>query len=483
MIDRIKGWLLQNPVWIFIAGICFVSDTMIHQQGEKSWSAYLWYIFLTSLIFSPQLLFIFCRKTLKQHLHKWAYRILWISCFLLYVPFWFVLGGDRLISNTYTGEHLLNAGWAVFLGIEVLMLLSDYLYQRSGRLWLKLRRFKLEHGVLVFIGCFASFFVFMSWASGAYYQQTNSLFGILGFALQMIAMLLAYYVFYLINHYFLVTHLLKKKGLIHYILGFFATLVLLYPVVAQLISFLPMVSNTQLHPLHTVSIFDEANFVIPFMGMVLSLPFIMVVQWYRQSNQLNLLSREKSEAELSMLRQQVNPHFFFNTLNNLYALSLRKDPSTPEVVLQLSDLMRYVIYRGKEGEVPLKEEVRYIEDYIHLQQLRLHKKLDYRFVKNMEDENLPVAPLMFITLVENAFKHGIEPAEGQSYLYLSLQSKGGHLTFVCENSVEEWEEKDRGIGLDNLSRRLDLIYPGQEVLFLEKGADFFRASLEISERI
>lgn len=142
-----------------------------------------------------------------------------------------------------------------------------------------------------------------------------------------------------------------------------------------------MVSTTIDNPAQSFLGKDNGGF--PVLIILLSAPVLVALQWYEQDNQIVNLQKEKSETELNFLKQQINPHFFFNTLNNLYALSITKDQQTPEVILQLSELMRYVIYKGKEESVSLKEEIKYIEDYIQLQQIRLHKQLDFQFDKTM----------------------------------------------------------------------------------------------------
>ena len=218
---------------------------------------------------------------------------------------------------------------------------------------------------------------------------------------------------------------------------------------------------------------------LPFFIMFLSVPIIVSLQWLQQSSQISLLEKEKSETELNLLKQQINPHFFFNTLNNLYALSITKDKQTPEVILQLSELMRYVIYKGKEDLVPLQEEVKYIEDYIQLQQIRLHKKLDFTFEKNIENGLQAVPPLLFITFVENAFKHGIEPAENNCFLHLRLNSTIEGLEFSCENSMESKNESPPGIGLTNLRKRLNLRYPQKHEITISEKENRFFASLQI----
>ena len=214
--------------------------------------------------------------------------------------------------------------------------------------------------------------------------------------------------------------------------------------------------------------------------LIISAPVIILFEWMKQSKEIASLEKEKSETELNLLKQQINPHFFFNTLNNLYSLSLTKDEQTPEVVLQLSELMRYVIYKGKEKEVPLAEEVKYIEDYIQLQQIRLAKNLDYKFEKSIEDESIQVPPLLFINLIENAFKHGIEPAEGDCFLQLSMKSTKSGLSFTCENSFEEREVDEAGTGLKNLRRRLELLFPDNHELEVKESENTYKVNLEIS---
>ena len=268
--------------------------------------------------------------------------------------------------------------------------------------------------------------------------------------------------------------------MVYYGFAFLAAVILLYPLAGQLILFLPMVKQTEIHPLNNGEIFDEINFLIPFSGMLASVPFILALEWFKQRNEIISLEQEKSATELNLLKQQINPHFFFNTLNNLYALSIKKDEATPEVILQLSELMRYVIYKGKEEWVSLEEEVKYIEDYIRLQQIRLHKHLDFRFEKQIEDPKFQVPPLLFILLIENAFKHGIEPAEEDCFLYISLSGREDQLEFTCENSVEEREDETNGIGLSNLRRRLELRFPNQHHFEIQEEAHRFKAILKLT---
>ena len=163
----------------------------------------------------------------------------------------------------------------------------------------------------------------------------------------------------------------------------------------------------------------------------------------------------------------------------LYALSITKDAQTPEVIMQLSELMRYVIYKGKEETVSITEEIKYIEDYVRLQQIRLHKSLDFRFEQKIADPDLQVPPLLFIILVENAFKHGIETAERDCFLHIQLESnKQGQVTFICKNSVERKNPNAKGVGLGNLRRRLALRFPEQHQFIVEEKEGAYQVFLK-----
>ena len=142
----------------------------------------------------------------------------------------------------------------------------------------------------------------------------------------------------------------------------------------------------------------------------------------------------------------------------------------------------YVIYKGKEAVVPIVEEIKYIEDYIDLQQLRLHKQLEVQFKKTLSDEQQHIPPLLFIIFVENAFKHGIEPAESACFLHLSLHSKEKVLVFECVNSIENKLNKPKGIGLENLKRRLDLHFPNRYELKIKETPKQFKTLLKIKTR-
>ncbi len=479
LIQQAERFILGHTIWAYFTGILFTSIVLVHQEGRQEWPVYLAYAGRLSLLFAPVLVFCGFRRWLQEQLPLSAYVGLWAFCFLAYPYLIEVPGWQAFIASPGMGKVAVRLTGAWFLATELALLLNYYwLKGQARRQWVK--KISLEKGILLFTAFFAIFYAWLWFYVPGNGMKEASVFTIASYTCQIFIILLIYYAFYWINHYFLINKILKQRGAIYYGLSFIATIVLFYPLAAQLIAWLPMVRQTDIHPVHNGLIFEDIHALLPFFGMLFSIPFILAIKWFRQNNEIAALARERSETELNLLKQQINPHFFFNTLNNLYALSITRDEKTPEVIMQLAELMRYVIYKGKEDSVALGEEVKYIEDYIRLQQIRLHQRLDFRFDKEIADEKRAVPPLLFITLVENAFKHGIEPAETACSLHLCLKSDGDSLFFSCENSFEERISVEKGIGLDNLKRRLELRFPRRHEFQVERSENHYKAILKLS---
>ena len=215
--------------------------------------------------------------------------------------------------------------------------------------------------------------------------------------------------------------------------------------------------------------------------IILTLPFlVLIIGWIlHHRNWLKSMESKKVKAELSLLKSQVNPHFFFNTLNNLYGLTVEKSDDAPDVVLKLSEMMRYTIYMGKEDVVPLKEEITFLQNYIDLHKLRYHENIDIQFETTLTKE-YQIAPLLFIIALENAFKHGAEKLTKNAYIYLSMKDIEGCLEFTIENNFDKnHKETTPGIGLNNLKERLELLYPKKHQLSIDKFESVYKLSLKI----
>lgn len=193
------------------------------------------------------------------------------------------------------------------------------------------------------------------------------------------------------------------------------------------------------------------------------------------------LKNDKLQAELVNLKNQVSPHFFFNTLNNLYGLIKKDSEKAQEFVLQLSELMRYAIYLGDHERVTLQEEIIYIENFISLHQIRHYKHVDIQFEQEVEDPNVHIYPLLLIILVENAFKHGVEQLVDHAYVHCKLRTSSGKLVFTVTNNFDTQDVQDEtGVGLKNLQQRLTLLYPESHILETEQNQNVFTARLELS---
>lgn len=171
----------------------------------------------------------------------------------------------------------------------------------------------------------------------------------------------------------------------------------------------------------------------------------------------------RSKAELYNLRSQINPHFLLNTLNNIYALTAIDQERAQDAIQQLSKMLRHMLYDNQESEVALCDEVQFLENYINLMKIRLSGNVEVSFVPQIGNPNAKIAPLIFISLVENAFKHGVSPTES-SIIRISIVAICNEITFSIENSNHPKSDQDRsghGIGLNQVQRRLDLAYPGR----------------------
>lgn len=201
-----------------------------------------------------------------------------------------------------------------------------------------------------------------------------------------------------------------------------------------------------------------------------------------QQHSLNL-EKEKLEAELKFLKSQIHPHFLFNTLNNLYALTLKKSDKAPEMVIQLSNLLEYTLYSGKESEVGLNEELKQIRGYIDLEKLRFGDRLNITTEIDGNVDGLNIAPLLLLPFVENSFKHGASTDLRSPFIDIKANVKDNLLKFSISNSrgteVQKNEGYKEGIGLKNVKRRLELLYPRKHTLEITQNNDVFNVNLTL----
>lgn len=208
----------------------------------------------------------------------------------------------------------------------------------------------------------------------------------------------------------------------------------------------------------------------------------VVRRWLQTEQNRKETEHERINTELSFLKSQVNPHFFFNTLNNIYSLAIVKSDKTAHAVLKLSAIMRYILTETERNLVPLENEVSFIHNYIELQQVRLTDKVQVNF--NIEGNTAPllVAPLIFIPFVENAFKYGVSTKE-QSSIEINLKVTDYTIYFYAKNYIVHSENnmmENTGIGINNVKRRLELLYPEKHQLSHVSENGYYIVHLEIN---
>lgn len=180
------------------------------------------------------------------------------------------------------------------------------------------------------------------------------------------------------------------------------------------------------------------------------------------------LEKERSESELNFLKLQLNPHVLFNNLNNLYSFALHRSEKTPQMILQLSDILRYMLYEAVHEKVSLRREIEFLNDYINLQQMTLEERAEVTYLVQADPADFLIAPLLLVPFIENCFKHGSESKIKGIKINIELNLKGTRLSLSAYNTLgtitHEMKSGEGGIGLDNVKRRLELLYPAKHEL-------------------
>jgi hypothetical protein len=205
-------------------------------------------------------------------------------------------------------------------------------------------------------------------------------------------------------------------------------------------------------------------------------------EWRRVELANHALATEKATAEISYLKKQINPHFFFNTLNGIYALTIKKSDLAPQAILQLSNMMRYVLYDSEAEKVPLAKEMKYIRSYIDMQSSRLSENNKIHFHVSGRNDGAEILPLLLIPFVENAFKFGIS-ADDDTTILIDIEWDDTILTFFCENEKKirlYLHSEHHGIGIKNVQKRLNLSYPGRHELKIWENEELFSVNLTIT---
>ncbi|WP_438939927.1 sensor histidine kinase [Chitinophaga hostae] len=295
-----------------------------------------------------------------------------------------------------------------------------------------------------------------------------------------VRILLLIVIAYLNLHWFLPRYLLQKRYLAY------STAILLsvagYLVTQSLFDY--YLYGFVIGPMRNSTLMESLSYnffsTLWYLGLMLALKLSM--DWYGQQLTIQKITVEKLHAEVNFLRAQINPHFLFNILNNLYALTLKQSSLAPDIVLKLSEMMEYMLYDSNDEKVLLEKEIAYLNNYIELERLRLSADAVITQDIDADLNGYEIAPLLLLPLLENAFKHGLTRQLENSWLKVHITLNKAILKVVIANSrpAAVARKSKGGIGLSNLRKRLELLYPDRHQLELNDGEDIFEARLTIA---
>ena len=211
----------------------------------------------------------------------------------------------------------------------------------------------------------------------------------------------------------------------------------------------------------------------------------VLMDWLLKEKQANELEKKSQETELKYLKSQINPHFLFNSLNNIYGLALENSKHVPNLILKLSDFLSFSLYESDKKLIPLQKEMKLMQDFIELQEARFGDRVEvhFNFKDHALDSEPALPPLLLIPFVENAFKHSLKEETGTAQISIDLQLERGQLIFKVNNSKPEANSKSlrpNGLGLENSKKRLDLLFPNQYELSIQDLANQYQITLQLN---
>jgi LytS/YehU family sensor histidine kinase len=236
---------------------------------------------------------------------------------------------------------------------------------------------------------------------------------------------------------------------------------------------LPMIYNTSsAMPILAIGSLVYHSFTLTFVAGTATAIRLFRRQYKSQMREV-ILQKEKTEAELKYLKGQINPHFLFNTLNNIYSLARKGSDQTSESILRLSKMMRFVLYEASSQTIPIKDELTLIQDYIKLEELRYTSRLAVTYNNNVDDPDQRIAPLLLIHFVENAFKHGVSESRSESFVNVSIELMNKVLRATIVNSKPvEVKTNGASIGMENVKKQLDILYPQHRLDVRDQGQEY-----------
>tara|TARA_R110002050_G_scaffold223338_1_gene359128 strand:- start:47453 stop:48493 length:1041 start_codon:yes stop_codon:yes gene_type:complete len=303
-----------------------------------------------------------------------------------------------------------------------------------------------------------------------------------------VRLILATGLFY-INYYYLIPKILLQKKTLSYIV-ISVVIIVVFSLIVNL--FINLNFSTKIPneipewptnrpkpelPEFRLFFMSLITFGIPF---VVSSVLRIYIEWNRNDDLRNIVEKEKVNSELQFLKTQLNPHFLFNSLNAIYSLSVKKSPDTSEAIINLSELMRYMLYEADKDLVPLTKELEYIKSYVQLQRLRLSDSENVLLKISGDDRGMAIPPLLFISFIENAFKYGTDfKGKTNVKINLSIFKESIHFSIINKIGAFKKDSESSGVGLQNIRNRLKLLYPDSHDLFVENDGENYCVRLTL----
>jgi LytS/YehU family sensor histidine kinase len=222
------------------------------------------------------------------------------------------------------------------------------------------------------------------------------------------------------------------------------------------------------------------NYMILEFLCVIALAYF--VRSAKQDEQMQQLKEQQLMSELSYLKAQLHPHFFFNTLNNIYSLALKQSPDTAPVVAKLANMMQYILYESEQSTVPLSRDIAFLSDYVNVEQIRYNSSASISFDIQLDEKETYIQPLLLLPFVENAFKHGLEEEPGKGFISIVICRDEEELTLQVINSKPLNRRLKKGLGLENVHKRLNLLYPGRHHLAITENEKLYRVNLTLENK-
>jgi len=286
-----------------------------------------------------------------------------------------------------------------------------------------------------------------------------------------------------LNNYYLIEWFLFKRKYLSYLSSLSLSVSLMcFPLAIATYKYIPLTPES-IQNIWTLDFFIS-NFLMMMFTVLMTTSIKLFRNWYIKEQSNKELQKLNMESELKFLKSQINPHFLFNNLNNLYALTLKSSDLAPDAVLKLSNILRFGLYESQKQKVPIEDDIQFVKDYIELEKLRLGDRTEIRLEVHGSTFGIMIGPLLFINFIENAFKHGANPSLAKSFIHIDYIVDAQHnlLTFSISNTkpaiLNELDKaKVGGIGLKNVQTRLNILYPNRHEIKIVDENDKYTVTL------